>query len=206
MTPMTANLLVRVLEANDVPSADCAVPPSLGVVLAGGVEKMPLSSEDFGALTISSRRRVERAVQWWRASPGRALVFSGGRADSDVATPEARLMRVYARQLGVPDAVIRSEETSLDTWGNARNLARMQPSLPERVSLITSALHMRRARYAMAKAGFSTCAIPADSRIVDLDWPGAMLPQSQSAGKTEDAIHEVAGLLYYRLLALRDAR
>jgi MYXO-CTERM domain-containing protein len=203
MTPAFANLLLRWLEAAGTDHADCSTPPAVGVVLAGGLDQRPRSEHDFGALSISSRRRVERAVEWQRQSPGRSLVFSGGAPGWDTRVAEARLMAAYAHRLGVSDTAIRSEEDSRNTWGNARNLARLQPPLPTRVTLVTSAMHVRRARYAMAQAGFATCTVVADSRVVPLRWPGALLPQSGATGKTEDAMHEVIGMLYYRWLAWR---
>lgn len=204
MTPAFANLLLRWVEVADHQQGDCSTPQVVGVVLAGGVDQRPASDDDFGALSITSRRRVERAVRWWQESPGRMLVFSGGAPGWEPRIAEARLMAAYARRLGVSGSAIRLEEASRNTWDNARNLARLQPPLPVHVTMITSSIHVRRARYAMTQAGFVICAVPADSRVTPLHWPGALLPQSRATSKTEDAMHELIGMLYYRWLALEE--
>ena len=206
MTPAVANLLMRWVEEAGPDTGDCRVPPSVAVVLAGGLDQHPLDDHDFSALSISSRRRVERAVQWWQASPGRSLVVSGGAPGWDHGIAEARLMAVYAQRLGVAADAIRSEEASHNTWQNARNLAGLQPALPTRVTLITSAMHVRRARFALRQAGFTTCTLAAESQVAPLHWPGALLPQSHATSKTEDAMHELLGLLYYHWLARKSGK
>ena len=94
---------------------------------------------------------------------------------------------------------MRSEDVSRTTWQSAQELARLRPALPRRVALVTSAAHMPRAAYAMREAGFAVCPVAADRLHVPPDWPGVLLPQRSALEKTEIALHELIGLLYYRL-------
>lgn len=196
MTPVVANLLVGWLEEMPEQPAACAVrPPDVAVVLAGGVDRFARSEEDVSVLSIGSRRRAEKALGWWREQPGRELVVAGG---SRRAVAEATLLAGYLRQLGVPEAAIRTETRSLDTWENARNVAAMQPALPRDVVLVTSAMHMRRAGYSMREAGFSPCVLGADWRYVPFRRLRYLLPDSGGLEKTEAALHELVGLAVYR--------
>jgi hypothetical protein len=79
MTPMFANALLGWLERPPPMPAHClASPPQVAVVLAGGVDAIPRDDNDASVLGVASRRRIERAVEWWRARPGRVIVVSGG--------------------------------------------------------------------------------------------------------------------------------
>ncbi|MDR7134177.1 uncharacterized SAM-binding protein YcdF (DUF218 family) [Lysobacter niastensis] len=206
MTPMFANLLLGWLERpQPVPPHCVASPPQVAVVLAGGVDRVSNDERDMSVLGAASRRRLESAVDWWRERPGRVIVVSGGPAWRG-GTPESRWMIRHAQRLGVPAADLRGEETSSNTWENAQEVAAIAPALPRRVVLISSAMHLPRARYAMERAGFDVCPIATDWRRTPFGLPGYLIPQSSALLKTEAALHELVGMAYYRWLASRDGR
>jgi uncharacterized SAM-binding protein YcdF (DUF218 family) len=201
MTPMFANALLGWLERPPPMPAHClASPPQVAVVLAGGVDAIPRDDNDASVLGVASRRRIERAVEWWRTRPGRVIVVSGGPAWRG-GIAESRWLIRHAQRLGVPAAAMRGEEASTNTWENARGVAAMVPALPRRVVLVSSAMHLPRARFAMEHAGFEVCPIATDWRKVPFGLPGYLIPQSSALLKTEAALHELAGMLYYRWLA-----
>lgn len=206
MTPLFANFLLGHLEnPGPGPSYCRTAMPVTAVVLAGGVSGKASGPDDLAVLGLASRRRLDRAVAWWRSGQGRRLVMSGGSwFDNGIA--DGQLMRNYARRLGVPASAIATEEASLTTWESAQRLAVLQPRLPRRVALVTSAAHMPRAAYAMQQAGFEICQVAADRRQASCEFPGCMIPQRSALEKTEDGLHEVVGLLYYRWLAFKSRR
>lgn len=199
MTPLAANLLVGWLEAMPEQPAACATrPPDVAVVLAGGVDRFARSEEDLSVLSIASRRRAEKAVVWWRERPGRELVVAGG-SRSRRSVPEATLLAGYLEVLGVPASAIRTETRSLDTWQNAHYVAAIRPALPREIVLVTSAMHMRRAGYSMREAGFSPCVLGADWRYVPFQRLRYLRPDSGGLDKAESALHEIVGLVVYRI-------
>jgi uncharacterized SAM-binding protein YcdF (DUF218 family) len=206
MTPLVANSLLAYLEqpAQDAPSCRSA-PPSTVVVLAGGVDRPPRSAKDFGVLNLASRRRMERAVQYWRERDGRELVIAGGPVEAGSHT-HAELLGEYAQWLGVPEGTLRIENRSLNTRQNARNVAGLVPRLPRRIALVTSALHMPRARMAFHSAGFDLCPLPTDFRAIPVGPPGYLVPHTSALVKTEAALHELVGLGYYRWRDWREHR
>jgi uncharacterized SAM-binding protein YcdF (DUF218 family) len=206
MTPLGANALARPLEARSMPASRACLdaPPSHAVVLGGGVDGRPRNRADFSALNLASRRRVERAVAWWREGDGRMLVLVGGPPHQGVAAL-AELMAAYAQVLGVPPAALRVETDSDDTWGNARHAAALWPRLPRRVVLVTSWIHMPRARGAFVSAGFDVCPLGSDFRRLPSRLPWALVPRSSALANTEIALHEWVGLAYYRWRARRVA-
>jgi uncharacterized SAM-binding protein YcdF (DUF218 family) len=198
MTPLTANVLGRLLmRPVPAPRACTATPPSVAVVLGGGVAGTPRDRTDFAVLNLATRRRVDRAVAWSREGEGRTLVMVGGRLrHSNVSGAE--LMAAYAAMLGVPARFVRQETHSRDTWDNARNTARLQPRLPGRIVLVTSQIHMPRAQAAFSWAGFDVCPLGTDVRSLSSRLPWAMIPRTSALTNTEMALHEWVGLVYYR--------
>jgi uncharacterized SAM-binding protein YcdF (DUF218 family) len=203
MTPLVANLLGKPLQRPVAAPLACrTATPSVAVVPGGGTDGRPRSHADFSVLNLASRRRVDRAVAWWRAREGRVLVLEGGGPQGGIAVAE--LMATYAQMQGVPTAALRVENRSDDTWGNARHAARMSPPLPRRIVLVTSLIHMPRARAAFAGAGFEVCPLGADARSLPSRVPWALVPRASALANTELALHEWAGLAYYRWRGWRE--
>ena len=201
MTPLVANALVLRLERQEVGAVDCrARPPRVAVVLAGGLDAPQGRMPADAALNLASRRRMDGAIAFWQAGPGRSLVVTGTSRFTGLPA-DARLMAAYAVRMGVPATAIRVEADARTTWENAARAAQMRPALPRRIMLVTSAMHMPRAHYAFAVNGFVVCDWPTDNRWVAADDASALLPRSTALAKTEAALHEFVGLAYYRARA-----
>lgn len=199
MTPLVSEALTGALESSA--HRACTITPQAVVVLAGGA-RSDARPGDFAALNLASMRRLLGGVALWRKQPaGRPLILSGGSGWSRQA--ESPLMAALAMQMGVPADMIRTETRSRTTWQNAQQLARMSPAIPRNVWLVTSALHMKRARYAMHQAGFSICADPVDYRQEPVHWLNSLLPDSASLAKSNAVLHELVGLAWYHLKARR---
>lgn len=202
MTPIVANLLTAPLERPmPVPQWCRDTPPATALVLAGGTTGQPLDSGDYSVLNLASRRRIDQAIAWWREHDGRRLVLVGGAGDGGGIPALAEMMAAYAQALGVPPQALQLETDSDDTWENARHSARLAPSLPRRIVLVTSAVHMPRAQFAFTEAGFKVCPLHGDVRRLPSRLPWALVPRTVGLDRTESALHEWVGLAYYRLRA-----
>lgn len=198
MTPLGAKLLAKPLQQPLPMPRFCAeAPPSTAVVLGGGIDGWPRSAADFSVLNLASRRRMDGAAAWWREGPGRKLVIEGGAPYG--GTSVAELMAAYAQAQGIPSAAMLVESKSDDTWQNARHAARLSPRLPRRIVLVTSLIHMPRAKRAFASAGFEVCPLGTDARRLPSRLPWALLPRTSGLANAEVALHEWVGLAYYRL-------
>lgn len=202
-TAVVSNALARRLEtAVDVPPACVVDPPDVVVVLAGGVDRLPRRDDVFGVLSATTRRRVERGIDYWREQPGRTLVMAGGPT-APGWHPLAGLMSAYAQQFGVPADAIRLEATSRTTWENALNVASLEPQVPRRIALATSAMHMRRSVLAFRAAGFDVCPLHADRRAIRASLPGGLIPSTSGLEKSDAALHEMVGNIHYEWLRWR---
>ncbi len=201
MTPLLSEALTGALESTA--SHPCTITPQAVVVLAGGA-KLDAREGEYADLNLASMRRLIGGVAvWQKQSTGAPLVLSGGSGSGRQA--ESSLMAALAEQLGVPATMIRTETRSTTTWQNAHEVARMLPPVPRKVWLVTSAMHMSRARYAMQQAGFQTCSVPVDYRHDSTQWITSLLPDGGSVAKTNSVLHEVVGRAWYHLKAWHES-
>jgi len=204
MSPLGANALVDLLEAQVPPASVCErTAPGAIVVLSAGFEREPRETGDFTALGADSIGRALAGVVAWRAHPNAALVFAGG---GPFAISESAVLQNFAEQLGVPAAAIRREGDSQTTWENAAQLRKLAPPLPTDLWLVSSAVHLPRALIAFRAAGFSPCPYASDWRYLPPRGFGYYLPQSSALRKSELALHELAGTLLYRWRATERVR
>ncbi|HET7924850.1 MAG TPA: YdcF family protein, partial [Rhodanobacteraceae bacterium] len=195
-SPMGANALVWVQEHRAFEPCDGGAPPTAIVALAGGMVARPRDMHDYTALGATSLRRLFGALALRAEHPDATLVLVGiSRWDF----PESEIMANLAGSMGVPREKMRTETHSLTTWQNATFTAALDPPVPRRIWLVTSALHMPRAAYAFRRAGFEVCTAPAYTLFVGPESPGWFVPQGSSEVKAEDALHEIVGEIGYRL-------
>jgi uncharacterized SAM-binding protein YcdF (DUF218 family) len=193
--PVGANMLVWQIESRVPAQQSCAEPaPDTIVVLSGGLERAPFDANDFAALDADSVVRLLAGVALWKRTPAATFVLAGG---GPFSIHESQVLANMAEQLGVPAGQIRREEHSQTTWANAEELARLQPALPKKIWLVSSAMHLPRAQIAFRAAGFDACLYVSDRDYMAPEGLGYYLPQSSALLKSETAIHEMVGTLLY---------
>ena len=193
MTPLAANGLVRLIESRVPAESMCRDAVPAIVVLGGGFDHDPSGIDDLAALSATSLRRLLAGVALFNREPGAHLYIAGA---SDADLPESVLLAALARRLGVPDAAISTERTSMTTWENAQNLHALRIA-PRRIALVTSALHLERALVAFRAAGFDPCGVASHSEFVRLRNAGILLPRSSALRRSEAALHEWVGRFVY---------
>ncbi|MGZ8162346.1 MAG: YdcF family protein [Methylobacter sp.] len=175
-------------------AADVA-PAPVAVVLGGGVASPAPPTRlmpDLG----SSADRVWYAAQLYHAGKVKRIVLSGGIDSRLGGLTEAEAMRVFIRDLGVPDAVIHLESTSANTRQNAVQVARLLKEWGvDRVALVTSALHMPRAKRLFEAQGLAVIPAATDYEAVDTAWDiRKLLPDAEALNGSGRAIKEWIGL------------
>jgi len=201
LCPIGANMLVRQIESR-VPASEACATSTAGaiVVLSGGLDREPVDEADVGALDADSVRRAVAGIAVWQRNPDATLVFAGG---GPYAVHESALLQELAKRLGVPAAKIAAEGRSQTTWENAEQVRALTPPLPDRIVLVSSAIHLPRALVAFRAAGFEPCPYVSDRRYLPPGGIGYFIPQSSALVKSEAAIHELVGEANYRWRARR---
>ena len=203
-TPLGANVLTSWQEHRAPQPDACAAPePRVIVLLSGGMRRDAVDVGDFGVLNISSLQRTLAAAALARKIPDAELVIAGGaRVAGTNDVSQSAVMAKVAEQLGVPASAIRIETESTTTWENATRVRALDPALPARIWLVTSALHMPRSLIAFRAVGFEPCAYPGYVRSGPFG-PADMLPSAGAIADTDAVLHEWVGEIVYRVRAAR---
>jgi uncharacterized SAM-binding protein YcdF (DUF218 family) len=204
-TPVIADRLVDLLEGQHprIPLAAC--PAADGIVVLGGIVSHWLPG---GRLEWSDAvDRFEAGIGLWHAGKAPLLYLGGGVLESDGSNrTEAQAMRGAAVGRGVPPGSIRllpDVEVTADEAQAVSVLA--QEEGVERVILVTSAFHMPRAVYLFERTGLDVIPFPVDYFGREDGEAGLLdvIPRGDTFSKTEIALKELYGLVYYRLLGAR---
>ena len=196
--PLTVNPLVHWLEG--APPALEALRPhyDVAIVLTGIVH---LHRKDH----IEFNQHVERileGISLVKRGIADKLLIAGGSGDLfDRSRSEAGELRIFALEFGLSDEQVLVEEKSRNTYENAVKAAEIiRAGRYHDVVLITSALHMYRATAAFHKQGLFPALYPVDFqssggkvRLFDL------FPSAETLTTTTDVIHELVGVVMYRL-------
>jgi len=164
-------------------------------VLGGGSGATPRGDPQLAP----SGDRIRLAAALYRAGKARWLVTSGSGFDGGDLTAETRSLWL---QLGVPGDAILEVPDALNT---AQEIGRFAELLAERswdrVGLITSARHMRRAQALCRLHELKMDPLPADFRSTDLP-PSflKLIPQADGFAYVEMAGWEYLGTLSVQLL------
>lgn len=204
-TPLGANLLVRAVES--APSIGDrsmleSCPEAVAIVfLSGGMRRPARDASDFGALTSET---LDRILALQTSNPPRhlPLVIAGG---GPFRIAESEVIESLIRRLNHDSLELRPETRSTTTSSSAWEVARMLPASERSIILATSALHLPRASWTFRTAGFEVCPWRLNSLHVPVGSPTGLWPQTSAIEKSERALHELLGQLYYRLTLGRES-
>lgn len=135
----------------------------------------------------------------WGGEVALVVIISGGGAQGFVS--EAEMMVGFVEALGVPLKDILLEPKSRNTYQNGVNtLLILKEQNLDRVLLVTSAYHMKRAAAVFHSLGVSVVPAVTDFQVVEkesllIDW----LPTADALQMTTGAMKEYVGWLYYSL-------
>jgi uncharacterized SAM-binding protein YcdF (DUF218 family) len=130
-------------------------PPSISAVAADAIVVLGCPLAPDGAASPALHRRVERAVELYRAGAAPLLVLSGGGGGRG-RRAEAEAMRELALLGGVPAASLVLETRSRNTFENAvETAALMREAGIGRVLLVSDAYHLPRAALLFRFAGLT---------------------------------------------------
>ena len=113
-----------------------------------------------GTLGVESYWRSVYAFWAFRDGGFRKVVITGGPNGDQPGRSVAHVMGDFMVALGVPREAITLEERSQSTRENALMTAPLLRDMPGTKVLLTSDIHMRRARAAFARAGLQTVPAP----------------------------------------------
>ena len=171
------------------------------VVLGGGIHSNAPNLEGEGSPTGDALHRIVYAFRLYRIQP-LPIIVSSGKA-YQCQRPEAPVLKRYLFQMGVPEKDIYTDSKSRNTYENADDVKNLCAKMTcNKIILITSAFHMKRAVYAFKHAGLTNIVpAPTDYKVNRtcynfMDY----MPNIEALDNTYRAMHEYVGMLYYKLL------
>jgi len=170
-------------------------------VLLGGYLDQGRSGPQDGLSVGSSGNRLIHTLPLLHKQRLDTLILSGGSGAVFGPQPrEAVLASDFLRQQNIHTPIIL-ERKSRNTAENAAYTARLLPSDPDTLLLITSAFHMRRAAACFRKQGLSIRQYPVDSfsTTTTNDLWQWYLPAAQIISDWEKLIKEWVGYVVYKI-------
>lgn len=198
-TPFVPQMLVKNLENRypvfEAEKIDKTIQPVHILVLGGGHtndDRLPAT----GKLSESALTRLTEGIRIHRDIPGSRLITSAfGKT-----VPHAKVLADAAVLLGVDPSMIDMQTQPKNTWMEATEYKRLFGDTNQLI-LVTSAIHIPRAVYLFEKAGLKPIPAPT-GYMVKKDKKRSFdfwLPSSGNIERTEAAIHEYLGMLWYKI-------
>ena len=199
--PPTVWLATRVMESGYDRSGPLPTANAQAIVIVSSGVYAPLPAQPkfiAGAVTYS---RTLHGAWLARQALDLPIVVSGGLERHGPGSAHADVMKQILVQLGVDESRIVSERESSNTHENAAfTWGLLEPRGIRRIVLITDAVHMIRAERCFRAAGFEVEPSP-----IHLEPKPALgrlatwIPNVDALRKSDSIVHELVGLVYYRL-------
>jgi uncharacterized SAM-binding protein YcdF (DUF218 family) len=199
-----SDALVRSLEKRYPPRTE--FPPATAIVLLSGgeVAKMPPRLYDE---VNDAGDRILYAARLVRQQVAPRLIITGGNINylRPIAGSQADASyRICTELLGVDSSCIFRENKARTTYENGLYTRQLLDSLklPLTVVLVTSAIHLPRSVAIFKKLGMTVIPAPTDFLV---DHPQgfkiiSMFPTAGALGNSSNALHEIYGIIAYKLL------
>lgn len=199
--PLPDALLRRLEAQHPAPAPQTSLQPYAGVVVLGGALEPSYVWQGHGQVALNdAAERMTAPVALLQQYPHLRLLFTGGEGELLAkGLTEAERARVFFDQMGVAAPRVLYESASRTTYENAAFSARLPGVDPARPwLLLTSAYHMPRSMATFRKAGWNVTPYPVDFRT-GTQTPWTQYSLAVGARKWQLALHELVGLLAYRL-------
>jgi len=198
-TPVFSDWVRGTLESRFPPDSVRAVRPADAIVVLGGSVGAPRPPRVYPDLNGASDR-VWHAARLYKAGKAPLVIAAGGTLPwKDQMFREAPVMQSLLASWGVPPDSVLLESESANTYENATFTADLVSKRGfDRVLLVTSALHMRRALATFRGAGVKAVPAATDYQVVEgtttlLD----LLPNAGALSGSTAAIREYVGYIVY---------
>ena len=202
--------LARSLEWRNLPPENTPQAEVM-VVLGGGTESgdPPRPMAEIN----SAGDRVLYAAKLFKDGAAEKILLSGGNLSFSTnrgSTPAQEMQELF-ELIGIPQEAIWMQSESENTYEDALYSSRiLRENGIEEVILVTSAMHMPRAKALFEAQGIAVIPAPVDFTVTEQGWESTfkptwkealiyLLPNDSSLGLTTNALKEYIGMVIYNL-------
>ena len=197
-TPYVACSLLQLLEGAPVALNPKIQSADAIVVLGGGTY---FNAPEYGADTVGDETLVRlRYAAKLQRETGKPILVAGGKPQGNTLSEAQQMKTILENEFNVP--VKWTEDDSSNTFENASfSYRKLNPLGVKRIYLVTHAWHMPRATLAFQSAGFEITPAPTSFTLLYQTNLLDFLPSADALPGSEHFVHEIIGLLWYRLKA-----
>ncbi len=194
--PIVADSLMQRLEGAPVALEPKTLSADAIVVLGAGTY---LNAPEYGADTVSESGLVRlRYAARLQRETGKPVLLSGGKPQGNTLSEAEQMKAVLENEFHIP--VKWMEGDSNNTAENARFTQRiLGPAGIKRIYLVTHAWHTPRAAMVFRAAGFDVVPAPTAYSVHGAIGLLDFLPSAGGMSESGRFMHEVIGILWYRL-------
>ena len=179
------------IKIEEVPNAEVIV------ILGGMINPLPYHKGQVDLL--ASAERLTEAIRLYQNKKAKKILFTGGSGILFSYEPESILAKKFLVQMGIKEEDILLEEKSRNTFENAFYSKEILEKYSfQKIILITSAFHMKRAEGIFKKQNIDVFIFPVDYRSISSSFNWDMLVPSVGALETTTiALKEWIGIFVY---------
>lgn len=173
-----------------------------GIVLGGFVSYN--KKDDRGYFNAASDRFIQTALLYKQGHINKIIVAAGNGYIVKHDFKEANFIKQHLVALGIPAGDIYTDSTSKNTFENAVNSKKIADSLHLQgpFLLVSSAMHLPRARLVFTKQKMNVVPYPCDfdSKSVGNNFmEDYLLPSGLALNRWDNFIKEIAGITVYKI-------
>ena len=195
--PLISNKLIRYIEAPYHPLKLSEVPSSkFIVVLSGGM----VNQVKDDVYEWSDPDRFFAGIKLLNANKGKKIIYTAGLLPWEKKKKtEGELLKKKSIEFGVDEKDLLITKNVENTYEEANAISNLI-NVKSKIILVTSAFHMKRAKFLFEKKGFIVFPYPVDfksnnNKITILDF----IPSASSFSMSSFAVREMLGWIYYRI-------
>ena len=198
-TPVVSSFLFAQLEAVGSRKTPADMLPADAIVVLSGMTHS-IRTEKGIISEWNDPDRFFGGMELIKAKKAPIIIFTKGKLPWKIGPPESELLQATAIEMGVhPQQILVTGEVE-NTEDESREVKKILQSKGNRIILVTSAYHMRRAKITFDNKGLEVQPYPVDFKLGEYAMtPMDFIPNPGSLATTEKCVKELMGTVYYTL-------
>lgn len=198
-TPVVSSFLFAQLEAVGSRKIPADMLPADAIVVLSGMTHS-IRTEKGIISEWNDPDRFFGGMELIKAKKAPVIIFTKGKLPWKIGPPESELLQATAIEMGVhPQQILVTGEVE-NTEDECREVKKILASKGNRIILVTSAYHMRRAKITFDNKGLEVQSYPVDFKMGEYAMtPMDFIPNPGSLATTEKCVKELIGTVYYTL-------
>ena len=172
------------------------------VLLGGGVADVSKTVLLPSLLTYSRIAMAAQSYLSCKKTQAHCTIITSGGDVREVGEPEAHVYKAELVRLGVDAHDIKSESKSRNTYENAKFSSQLiKQANYDQVFLVTSGIHMKRARLSFEHFGVTVIPLASDYMQIN----SSIFALGYNLTLSDAAIHEYLGIIKYQLFNFKNS-